>query len=425
MRAAGATQLYLKRLAENDNSKNQVYLGPDFSALNVLPTGELIGDPEKPTRLKAPMQFSWLSPEGSLALAPGAQLILYPQYPEVRFSGFLKGCSTAPSSLLTVRQAGRLLFFGVTAAGHVLGFATSHDSGLARELEGMGLQPSVGVFAQIELEVHTDDRSLLISELSRIADLGWIRSKRLNSKGELLQCSAPNCGGYTLEAELGIRPNGISDPDFHGWEIKQHAVTNLQRPSSGGPITLMTPEPTGGIYVDMGVREFIRRYGYPDRSVTDRMNFGGIHNALKICTATNLALTLEGYDPARQKITDFSKGISLLDQHGESAATWHYKDLLSHWTRKHAKAAYIPSLHRKAPENEYQYGKRVRLAEGTEFLLFVKAVASGAVYYDPGIKIVGVSTQKPELKKRSQFRIKSANIPLLYKSLGEFDLPAR
>ena len=41
MRASGVTQLWLKRLAENDNSKNQVYLGPDLTALNILPIGEL------------------------------------------------------------------------------------------------------------------------------------------------------------------------------------------------------------------------------------------------------------------------------------------------------------------------------------------------------------------------------------------------
>jgi len=27
-----------------------------------------------------------------------------------------------------------------------------------------------------------------------------------------------NRGGYTLEAELGITPNGYSEPDFMGWE---------------------------------------------------------------------------------------------------------------------------------------------------------------------------------------------------------------
>ena len=422
MRAANVTQLYLKRLAENDNSKNQVYLGPDFTSLNVLPAGELIGDPEKPERLKAAVNFSWLSSTGSIETAPHAQLILYPQYPEVRFSGFLRGCGSPPNDVMTVRQSGRFLFFGVTAAGHVLGFAASHDSALAREVESFNLQPDTGVFSQITLEDHMDDRAVLMGELARIAALEWIDSKRLNSRGAIVDCNAPNCGGYTLEAELGIRPNGISDPDFRGWEIKQHAVPNLMRPASGGPITLMTPEPTGGVYADTGIKEFIRRYGYPDKNIADRRNFGGIHNTLRVCAATNLALTLEGYDPATRKIKDFGGGISLVDPKGTAAAIWRYKDLLGHWTRKHAKAAYVPSIVRKEPRNQYQYGRHVRLAEGTEFRLFLNAVASGDVYYDPGIKIVNVSSAKPEIKKRSQFRIRSAAIPLLYTKVTEVDV---
>jgi len=422
MRAAGVTQLYLKRLAENDNSKNQVYLGPDFTALNVLPTGELIGDPERPSRLKGTLSFSWLSSTGVIAPAPHAQLILYPQYPEVRFSGFLRGSAAAPNDVMTVRQAGRVLFFGITAEGKILGFAASHNSALAREIAALNLQADTGVFSQIPLEDHADDRKILIAQLARIAALEWIDSKRLNTRGETVECNAPNCGGYTLEAELGIRPNGISDPDFHGWEIKQHAVANLLRPASGGPITLMTPEPTGGLYVDAGIKEFIRRYGYPDRTIIDRRNFGGIHNALRICTATNLALTLQGYDPVTRKITDFSGGISLVDPEGTAAAVWHYKDLLHHWTRKHAKAAYIPSIVRREPRNQYQYSSHVRIAEVTEFRLFLNAVASGDVYYDPGIKIVNVSSAKPEVKKRSQFRIRSASIPLLYTNVTEIDV---
>lgn len=423
MRAVGVTQLWLKRLAENDNSKNQVYLGPDFTALNVLPTGPLTSEPNKPNLLKSALQFSWLKTTGELVPAPGAQLILYPQYPEVRFSGFLKGSPGAPSDVMTVRERGRVLFFGVTEAGAIVGFAAGRGSDLAREVESLDLQPDTGVFSQLAIEDRTaDEKQVLIAELRRIAALGWIDSKRLNSKGEVLPCPSLNCGGYTLEAELGIRPNGYADPDFHGWEIKQHKVLQLTRPAGGGPITLMTPEPTSGVYVEGGIKEFMRLYGYPDRTIPDRRNFGGIHSAGKLCTATGLQLTLEGYDAAKAKITDFSRGVSLMDAKGTAAATWHYKDLLSHWTCKHAKAAYIPSLNRKAPSNQYRYGSLVRLAEGTEFRLFLQAVAANAVYYDPGIKIVNASSAKPEIKKRSQFRIKSANIPMLYTAVSEVDV---
>jgi hypothetical protein len=44
-------------------------------------------------------------------------------------------------------------------------------------------------------------------------------------------------------------------------------------------------------------------------------------------------------------------------------------------------------------------------------------VAEGSVYYDPGIKGESWST-KPQVKRRSQFRIKSDAIGVLYHSLS-------
>ncbi len=95
---AGCTRLFAKPLAENDNSKNQVYFGPGFHALNLFPNSGIFPDssPQNPI-FKAKLRFGWLLQDGQFAEAPSAQLILYPQYPEVRFSGFLKGCESAPS----------------------------------------------------------------------------------------------------------------------------------------------------------------------------------------------------------------------------------------------------------------------------------------------------------------------------------------
>jgi hypothetical protein len=98
MVAHGVTQLLVKELAANDNSKNQPYLGGSLDILNVLPMGEVRSEttPSGRTGLKAPLPLSWLRPDGSLTVAVGAQLILYPQYPEIRMSGFLKGTKEGP-----------------------------------------------------------------------------------------------------------------------------------------------------------------------------------------------------------------------------------------------------------------------------------------------------------------------------------------
>ena len=108
------------------------------------------------------------------------------------------------------------------------------------------------MFHIIQLEAAGDSRTRLLGELERIHQLGWIRSKRLDRRGNTVACEAPNCGGYTLEAELGITPNGYSEPDFMGWEVKQFGVSDFDRLGSA-VITLMTPEPTGGIYKTHGV----------------------------------------------------------------------------------------------------------------------------------------------------------------------------
>jgi hypothetical protein len=99
----GCLKIYVKRLAPNDNSKNQVYLGGSFDILNILPISEIStdssGDWER-ERFKAKLKFSWIAEDGNLYSAPNSQLILYPKYPEVRFSGFLLGCENPPSDLM-------------------------------------------------------------------------------------------------------------------------------------------------------------------------------------------------------------------------------------------------------------------------------------------------------------------------------------
>ena len=75
---------------------------------------------------------------------------------------------------------------------------------------------------------------------------------------------------------------------------------------------------------------------------------------------------------------------------------------------------YIPSQSQKGEIKRYQYGSHVILGIGTDFQLFLKEMYAGNVYYDPGIKLEHIST-KPEVKARSQFRVKSAHLPNLYK----------
>jgi hypothetical protein len=255
----------------------------------------------------------------------------------------------------------------------------------------------------------------LLDELRRIHALKWIASQKLSRDGKKLPYAARNAGGYTLEAELGISPNGYSEPDFMGWEIKQYSVADFQTYRAKTPVTLMTPEPNGGTYKDEGVAEFLRRFGYADKSgKADRFNFGGIYTCDKDFHAdTGLKMTLDGYDVQTGKITDMDGSINLMSRNDEMAASWSFKGIMQHWNRKHAQAAYLPCLFH-APPPEYAYGAKVLFCEQTDFILFMKALASGKIYYDPAVKIENLSLAHPSIKRRSQFRIKHPQVVEVY-----------
>jgi hypothetical protein len=417
--------VYTKRLADNDNSKNQVYFGSDFQTLNLFPNLDIssasTGSYEKPI-FKAKLNFKWIDQAGTLWDAPAAQIIFYPQYPEVRFSGFLKGCQHAPSELMTVRQAGRWLVLGVKSDGNVLGFVVGPTHEIAKELEQLFTEEALfyDLTARLRVDGVFDTKSILLEKLRGICEKKWMDSKRLLADGTLGPCNAPNCGGYTLEAELGITPNGFSEPDYLGWEIKQYSVSSLERIDTGR-ITLMTPEPTGGYYVDYGVVDFLRKYGYADRAEDDRLNFSSPHYVNKTNGKTQLRILVDGFDAEREKIINACGGIVIMDQQEQIVARWDFNGLMKHWNRKHALAAYIPSCGRKNPRLQYQYGHLVRLGIGTDFLLFIKAFSIGQVYYDPGIKVTELHG-RAVTKRRNQFRIQTRNIPSLYKTTEVIDL---
>ena len=412
----GCNKIYVKILSPNDNSKNQVYFGSSFDILNILPISEIkteeAGDWKK-ERFKAAINFSWIAEEGNLFPAPKSQLILYPKYPEVRFSGFLIKCDNPPSDLMTGRIANRVLFFSVSKEGIILGYVAAPDSEIAIDF---GKEKSIiehGVFKVIELPQLRNNRAVLIEELLRIHQLGWIKSKRLDKLGNILSCDAPNCGGYTLEAELGITPNGYSEPDFLGWEVKQFGVENFEKIQSK-IITLMTPEPNDGYYKKEGAQAFLLKYGYADKSgKADRINFGGIHKTGIRHEQTGLELQLIGFDIENGKIRNSTGRISLIDVEGNETASWSFASMLLHWNRKHNQACYVPSLSEKLPNRQYKYGNKIILGSGTDFLLFLKQLAIGNIYYDPGIKMESASSH-PKIKKRSQFRIKAGNLINLY-----------
>lgn len=418
MISLGAEQILAKKLAPNDNSKNQIYLGSGFSALKLIPHGEIFEDRSvvagsKRPRPKAPLNFLWLN-EGKLEAARFAQLILYPDYPEVRLSGLLRGTTSAPNRLVASRSEDRILILGTTRKKQVIGYIFDSNSPLYNEFHAERNPHELGIFTI--LGKNADSKNAIIRELTSIHNNGWLPSVKLGKNGVMHPYKARNGGGYTLEAHLGIYPNGIAEPDFLDWEVKQYSVRNFKTYAAKTPVTLMTPEPTGGHYRLDGASSFVRKYGYVDKNgVADRLNFGGIYrDGMPAHKDTKLRLVTQGFDKTKSVISDFDGTISLLTDGDEVAASWAFKDLLSHWTTKHARTAYIPSLNR-GPPPEYKFGAKISLYEEPDFIYFLRAVASGKIYYDPAIKLENASTENAKVKSRSQFRVTHKYLNELYR----------
>ena len=424
-RDLGCDVVFRKRLAPNDNTKNQIYLAADLTELALLPSGPPTtrrgssgrrSSPGAPI-FWAPLNLEWITDTGR-APAPEAKLIYYPQYPEVRASGLLQGSRGAPNFLLDPqregRSNGRVLLLGVSShSDRVHALLLPPEVPATGQLAVEHVQP-YGVLDEWRIRERDGagpdgPRNLLLHELSRVHDLGWIRSCRLTAEGRRIDYSAPNGAGFTLEAELGVTPNGHAAPDFMGWEVKQHAVRSFRSPSFG-QITLFTPEPDGGVYASEGAVEFVRRWGRFRDGATDRMEFTGIHTVGRIHQTTSLRLELHGLGESRSSL-DPDGCVALVSSTDELCATWSFAKLLGHWKRKHAAAAFVRSERRLGESTDelvsYRFGSTVQLCEGATFERLLAGFSSGLIRYDPGLHIDRRPGEPWRPRKRNQFRVSS------------------
>ncbi len=431
-RSTGCDQLWVKRLATNDDSKRQIYLSKkSLQAFNILPPVSISLAPSlrkgtSPTkkRIKPGMQrlfgkldFKWLVTEHPPESAHHAKLICYPQYSEVRFSGFCRGIRSIPKIYLCEKAgetyANRLLFLGTAPNRQTYGFLAVGHADLRVQIEHTNNDQPNQILIPISIsEPSLSSRQRLLAALRAIHQRGWIRGCRLTARG-LVKTDAPNAVGYTLEAQLGIASNGRNSPDFEGYEIKATAAGEDGEPHEK-PITLMTPEPDRGVYKMRGILEFLKRWGYPDANdPLHRRNFGGIYRFGQTHPVTGLKLNISGFDSETPKRIEPDGMVTLVDHDGTIAAGWSFSKLLVVWSRKHTRAAYVSAEKRGTPK-KFRYAAKVTLCEGTDFLKVLRLLASGDLYLDPGIKAENWHTNRPKFKKRNQFRTKSSQLHNLY-----------
>ena len=421
----------IKTLNRNNNSKNQIYLAPTMNHLAGIPTGEPLPNPGTSTKKgKAPgmlfssaLPFSWLSPSG-VVRAPDAKLCDYTQYPEVRFSGFLKGCADPPSYLLAKEkrgtEEGRILVIGVSkSTGETYGLVVPVTVPLNAALRELPSEQQGVLRVWSFGDQHEgDSRDLLLDRLCEISCRDWIAGQRLTKDG-LIPYRARNGGGYTLEAELGIISNGTAGPDFHGWEVKQHDVHSLIRPRSG-EVTLFDIAPDGGEYIELGASEFARRRGRP-RAGAERFDFTGKHRGTTPLETTGLRFEVLGFDGTN---IDPTGAVTLVGSTGDTAMSWSFSKLLGHWNRKHSQAVFIGSEKRDvevagSQVREYRYGQNVELGTGTHFRRFLGGINAGTIAFDPGLKVEKGANGRWKSHARFPFRISSRELRALYTDFEE------
>ena len=431
----GVVRLLFKVLSTNDNSKQQIYLGGGYDSLKMIPGGELHAEPgfsqkhgASPRQIiKSALDFWWLNDEGGPVRAPYAQLILYPQYPEVRMSGFLKGCVASPSVLMSSRTAGRILFLGITKGERIFGWLDDAGSVIANEAmlwtetgEAKRLSP---IFMEIPVQpTGPTSREILCGNLLEIYEKGWIPSFRLGPHGEYIPYNAVNGAGYTLEGLFGITPNGIPLPDFLDWELKACTTSRWPNLNENARITLMTPEPTTGIYAE-NLDVFRERYAQSKEEGIDY--FTGTRRAGERRENDRLILEVRGI--TKGKIIDpQNAGIFLMDElNGDVAAGWTATALLEHWKHKHGHTAYVPCEKKKEHETTfYRYSHVVRLGEGADFSLILQAISRGDIYHDPGVKFERGTKGTWKTHRRNQFRTNARKIHELYQHCEDVDLCA-
>jgi hypothetical protein len=423
----GVQTVYVKRLAPNqDNEKNQIYLGSGLDGVTNLFSAEIAARSESAStrkrkssigrpKVEALIRLAWMDDDGSTAPAPNARIIDYFQYPEVRLSGFLSGCERAPDALRRGRQdlyGQRILLLGPAPDGTVIGrVLTARDDPLVSVFPQLPVLPSAPVFLVLPVPgaIGSTPAQLLTAALKSIVRQ-WHKSQLLKpGMASPIPFNGPQGAGYTLEALLGVSANAIKGPDFQGYEIKTYA---------GDRITLMTPAPDGGYQGAHPFRDFMKAFGKPARKEDGSLRFTGMYRCGDTRGGRDMQLVLKGYDPATDKFgpaeTISVDLIKLSD--GVIVASWSFERLANSWNKKHAAAAYLAYERRPSQDArhgfEYRYAPGALIGEGTDVWRLLRAIYKGLVFYDPAHTIYVDGTPKV----RPQWRV---NASALSDAMGE------
>jgi hypothetical protein len=401
--------------SNQDNEKNQVYLGSRLEIFSVLPGKVTVGlasesakkrkSSKGESKLELELDFYWITDGGS-ARAPSAKLINYFQYPEIRFSGFLSQCESAPDSLRRNMQdtfGQRALLLGIVGEkvyGLALNEKENGDLSVLKSAPFWLNQKLIRVLDTKRNEIEAINPTKLLKEISKLAGKEHA-SKSLKIRGGVpFPWRGTQGAGYTLEALLGVVRNGNAYPDKYGFEIKS---------TLSSPITLMTTQPDGGVRSQFGIKHFLKLFGWAGAKDDGSLRFNGKHSPIGSTGRSGLKMVVRNWN-STLKLPEGpgEPKVQLVDKKtGVVAAEWSFGKLGSSWARKHAGAIYVQaqSLNKdrgKHPSH-YIYGPNVYVCMGTTPLKLISAIESGLVYLDPGDRLYFDGSSKSRTQWRMSF----------------------
>ena len=415
LRKHGVHDAIIKPLSKNHNDKNQVYSGSDFKPLtpffevsfqersaciSTKKGGTLKGSSIMEATFN---EFHWLNRSEEEVRARNVKLIIYPQYPEARLSGFQTVDNTMPESMsVEFTKANpdciRYLVMGRRGQGDVLALMILNPAqGLIDEIKKLPNAEKSRVWKYLALDTTSSDR---LENLLSLAAKTDHKGCRLNTEGLAIPFNGTQVCGYTLEQACGILPNSDKNGDFEGIELKAHTQRK---------VTLFTPEPDMGDYAD-NFDQFMKTYGYQDANGNYRLT--GIHKVGTISKKSGLLMKIENYDPSRPVAAQSNIYAALLDEKNKLAAGWSLERLLNCWGAKHNEVVYVPASRTDATDTDdiregYKYrvsfDNKILWCRKTSVDRLFQAIHSGVIFLDPAPKL-NIS-DKSQSKRRSQWRV--------------------
>ena len=443
----GCVRAIVKKLARNNNDKNQIYIHHDLSLLNSIfdLNFELRGSStskkdNKTLGKNIPSavfnNFFWSSRDGGLYKLRGCKAITYLQYPETRLSGFATIEGLMPKSLSVEftkanPTSGRYLVMGALRDGTAIGMQLiDPDEQFAAEfsdlngLAGSKICKEFTVFnGQTDTEKQFDNMTdIALDDSARLKKLliervagKTLKGVRLRPDFVTVPFNANQAAGYTLEHACGIPSNSKGAGDYHGIELKAFSRT----------VSLITTEPDGGMYKDSW-NCFMREFGYLSGNAirvggTHRVNMRDEKHNFTMVILCNPIIKRNGkasvenevlFDPFRS----FNEQINglrvvLKSSSGKIAASWSIEHLMNNWGPKHTEVVYVRARQNSnSVEAEIIQGYKKKVTFEGEVIWccksqikdFIHALHNGTIFLQPAHKLVPAKLS--DNKRRTQWR---------------------